>query len=152
MRLFVSQQINNSPLKNSVNTPLLKPQLYAESTNGPVLLGGECECGYVFFPMQTFGCERCGKSSTALKPRNLRGVGRLMNSTIVHMHADKRRTPPFAIGTIALDDGPVIRTLLVEITDAVVGVQPRVQAVLMPVSSEDGSRALDLRFKLSGTA
>lgn len=44
---------------------LLKPDLYGLGAAGtPTLLGGRCECGYVFFPMQTFGCEiRSGAAS-----------------------------------------------------------------------------------------
>jgi uncharacterized OB-fold protein len=128
--------------------PLLKPALYARGDDGaPVLLGGRCECGHVFFPMQTFGCERCGKFGAALQPLLLQGRGELRSAATVHVHADAARPAPFVIGTIALDDGPVIRTLLIPpVTDyATSGI--RVEAVLSPVEIEDGEQALDLRFR-----
>ncbi len=127
--------------------PLLKPTLFAATDAGPVLLGGRCACGYVFFPMQSFGCERCGKAGDALQPQALRGRGILVAASVVHMHADKRRSAPFAIGTIALDDGPIVRTVLSDITVAKDGLGKAVAAELAPVTLEDGSQALDLRFK-----
>jgi uncharacterized OB-fold protein len=126
---------------------LYKPALYSQSESGEIaLLGGRCGCGYVFFPMQQFGCERCGRSNS-LQPFALRGSGTLIASATVHFHADKRRTAPFVVGTIALDDGPVVRTLLTvappKHTDAV-----RVTATLSSVKvGDDGSEALDLRFE-----
>jgi uncharacterized protein len=126
--------------------PLLKSSLYVAADTGPVLLGGRCECGYVFFPMQTFGCERCGKSGVALRPYALRGRGKLITASVVHLHADKRRSTPFAMGTIALDDGPVIRTLLSDIALATDCVGKTVIAELTTVMAEGGSQARDLRF------
>ena len=129
---------------------LLKPALYSanESTAAqpPMLLGGRCACGYLFFPMQRFGCERCGKNGGALTPASLRGSGKLITATVVHMHADKRRTVPFAVGTIALDDGPVIRALLSDISVAE-HLQSAVVAELIVVTNEDGTQPRDLRFK-----
>jgi len=123
--------------------PLLKPTLYARREGAPpVLLGGRCACGHAFFPMQTFGCERCGRFGDALQPQDLQGRGTLRSAATVHVHADEKRPAPFVVGTIALDDGPVIRTLLTE--DCAPGA--RVEAVLIPVEA-DGGRALDLRFR-----
>ena len=123
-----------------MGTSLLKPELYGSDPAGNVVLrGGKCRCGYVFFPFQEFGCERCGASGDALAAMDLAGTGRLIASSQVHLHADSSRPAPFVIGTIALDDGPVIRTLL---TGAA---QPpaRVHAVLQPAGEAD---MLDLRF------
>jgi uncharacterized OB-fold protein len=127
---------------------LYKPALYSQSESGEIaLLGGRCECGYVFFPMQQFGCERCGRHGNSLQPHALRGRGTLIASATVHLHADKRRIAPFVVGTIALDDGPVVRTLLTEAplrqADAV-----RVMATLALVKiGDDASEAYDLRFQ-----
>ena len=33
----------------------------------PALIGGRCVCGHVFFPMQTYGCEKCGRYGDDLK-------------------------------------------------------------------------------------
>jgi uncharacterized OB-fold protein len=128
--------------------PLLKPSLYAAAGAGPVLLGGACSCGYVFFPMQRFGCERCGNNGTALSPKTLRARGKLITATVVHMHADKRRPTPFAIGVIALEAGPVVRSLLSDIASAQLGVGKTVTAEFVSVALEGGTQARDLRFKL----
>jgi uncharacterized OB-fold protein len=77
----------------------------------PALLGGRCRaCGYVFFPLQPYGCESCG--SAELESLALTGRGRLVASARVHMHAGQGRTAPFTVGSIALDDGAVVRSVL----------------------------------------
>jgi len=130
-------------------TELLKPALYkSEGTDRdpahPALLGGACGCGYVYFPMQSFGCERCG--STDVKPRALAGHGKLIASARVHLHAGKHRQAPFTVGSIALADGPIVRTILVDDErpfrpgDAVV-------ASLVEVRDADGNEKRDLRCR-----
>ena len=62
-------------------TDLLKPDLYrtegtAADPAHPALLGGSCKCGYIFFPMQVYGCEKCG--SAEISPRLLSGRGKLI--------------------------------------------------------------------------
>lgn len=129
---------------------LLKPRLYSEGTSDGAdstarLKGGRCRCGYVFFPMQTYGCERCGSHGDALTPCELSATGKLLAEATVHLHADKNRPPPFTIVKVALDDGPVIRTLLADDSAAVASGQ-RVTGKLVPVQSESGETVLDLRF------
>ena len=88
------------------------------STKRPALLGGKCRtCGYVFFPMQTYGCESCG--SQDLEPIPLIGRGKLVASAEVFMPAGPDRPAPFTVGSIVTDDGAVVRALL--------GVQPVVR-------------------------
>jgi uncharacterized protein len=130
--------------------PLLKPMLYAGSASGPVLLGAQCRCGYVFFPLQTFGCEKCGAQGDAIASKTLQAVGTLVTAAHVHMHADKRRTAPFAIGTIKLDDGPVIRTMLSN-TQMAGELGIRVQGEWVQVTSDEGRAAMDLRFNRVST-
>jgi uncharacterized OB-fold protein len=132
-------------------TALLKPGLYrAEGTEAapghPALLGGACACGYVFFPLQRYGCERCG--SVELEPRALSGAGRLLASARVHLHAGKTREAPFTVCSVALDDGPIVRTL-VEGDDAL-AVGTRMVTVLAPATDAEGAPRLDLRFKAEG--
>src|SRR5690349_17321154 len=135
-----------------MSLPLLKPTLYESRADGSaVLKGGCCECGYVFFPMQSFGCERCGRSGDSLKPFALSGRGRSVTSSLVHMHADAQRQAPFVVGTIALDEGPVVRTLLTTKSEPPIGDVPlRVIAVLAPAKADDDSECLDLRFRIEG--
>jgi uncharacterized OB-fold protein len=147
MRLFVRQQTNGKDRMSEPAPPLLKPALFARQEGDlPVLLGGRCECGFVFFPMQTFGCERCGRVGDALQPKSLRGRGRLRAAATVHVHADPHRKAPFVVGTIELDDGPVIRTLLLDAPPDHAAPGTPVEAVLIPIDTDAG-RMLDLRFR-----
>ncbi len=122
----------------------LKPQLYDEGSP-PMLQGGVCDCGYVFFPLQAYGCERCGRHGDSLKPRALVGRGRLVSSAVVHLHAGERPAP-FVVGAIALDDGPVVRTLLAETATALPPGTPMVGALVPAPPGEDGAPRVDLRF------
>lgn len=123
---------------------MLKPELY-NCDQPPSLRGGVCVCGYVFFPMQSFGCERCGCSDSTLKPKDLAGRGRLIASTVVHLHRSDLSTP-FMIGSIALDDGPIIRTMLTEVFDELVP-GTRMESTLVSIPpGEDGTPRADLRF------
>jgi hypothetical protein len=128
--------------------PLLKPALYrAQGSDAepdhPALLGGACACGCVFFPLQGYGCERCG--GLELTPKALSGSGRLLASARVHLHHGKGREAPFTVGAIKLDDGPIVRTL-VEADDADLRPGVRMVTVLAPVRDADGAERLDLRF------
>ncbi|MDP1840304.1 MAG: OB-fold domain-containing protein [Reyranella sp.] len=121
---------------------LLKPTLY---TPAGALLGGRCTCGHVFFPMQTHGCEVCGRYGADLQPMTLSGRGKLLSATIVHLHADKARATPFTIGKIALAEGPVVRTLLLD-RDREIAPGTPMAARLVPI----GETGLDLRFAPEG--
>ncbi|HZZ86929.1 MAG TPA: OB-fold domain-containing protein [Caulobacteraceae bacterium] len=130
-------------------TELLKPGLYrtegtAAAPEHPALLGGVCACGYVFFPLQRYGCEKCG--GVAIEPRALSGAGRLLASARVHLHAGKGREAPFTVGSVALDDGPIVRTLIAGADEAPLRVGQRMVTTLAPVADPDGAPRLDLRF------
>lgn len=121
---------------------LLKPTLY---TAGGTLLGGRCACGHVFCPMQTYGCEVCGRHGADLQPMTLTGRGKLLSSTVVHLHANSTRTVPFTIGKIALDEGPVVRTLLID-PDKEIAPGTRMVSRVVPVDDS----TVDLRFAPEG--
>jgi uncharacterized OB-fold protein len=95
--------------------------------------------------MQTYGCERCGSHGNALRPEPLSTRGTLLASAVVHLHADKNRPAPFTIVEVALDDGPVVRSLLAEDGGDVAPGQ-RMSAKLVPVQRGDGETVFDLRF------
>jgi uncharacterized protein len=127
---------------------LLKPDLYAETAGRVTLKGGRCSaCGYVFFPMQTRGCEKCGAHGEQLTGVDLGGSGTLAAAATVHVHAGKSRTAPFVMGTIDLDSGPRIRTLLDGMPDAESRTGTRVVAVLADAIGPDGAPVRDLRFR-----
>src|SRR5471030_2919028 len=133
---------------------LLKPTLYrsegtADAPDHPALLGGVCANGHVCFPLQHYGCERCG--SVDLRPRPLAGVGRLLASARVHLHAGKGREAPFTVGSIQLDDGPIVRTLIVA-DDAPLAAGVRMATTLVPVADAEGRDYLDLRFEPAASA
>ena len=138
---------------------LLKPALYAEQgteqvPDHPALNGGKCACGHVFFPMQTYGCEVCGRHGDALQPVRLSGRGKLVASSTVHMHAARAPAPnaevkpheaPFTIGSVALEDGPTVRTMLVGVDEKTLKPGQTMVTTLVPVGT--GAKAiLDLRF------
>jgi len=133
---------------------LLKPTLYervgGQSSRAAALKGGKCKCGYVFFPWQSFGCERCGDVES-LRPMLLDGTGTTLSSVTVHMHASKNRKTPFVVAAIRLTDGPVVRTLLASRSGGVPEILPPGQPVvaeLVEVARPDDPSAcdLDLRF------
>lgn len=128
----------------------LKPDLYtvAAGTAAPQLRGGRCACGYVFFPMQTYGCERCGRTGEALMPALLDGTGTLVASARVLLHAGKSRVAPFVVVSVKLDAGPVVRTLLADDRETPLPIGTRLAARLAEVGQAEAGpeAAVDLRF------
>jgi uncharacterized protein len=128
---------------------LLKPALYrGEGTDAepehPALLGGAClTCGYLFFPLQAYGCERCG--GLDLAPRPIAGAGTLLASARVHLHTGKGREAPFTVAAVALDDGPIVRTLVADGSHAPRAGE-RMVTVLALAADAEGAPRLDLRF------
>ena len=130
------------------STLLLKPALYRregtpQAPNHPALLGGQCVCGYVFFPMQHYGCERCGR--TDLSPRPLSGQGTLVAAVRVHAHFGKHREAPFSVASVLLDDGPMVRSLILT-EEKMPESGTRIVTALVPVKNAEGVEHLDLRF------
>lgn len=78
----------------------------------PALVGGRCACGHIFFPMQTYGCEKCGRHGDHLETMSLSGRGRLHAFSQVHLHARAEPNVPFTVVAVTLDDGPTVRALL----------------------------------------
>lgn len=143
---------------------LLKPDLYAvegtaSAPDRPSLKGCKClHCGFVFFPPQAYGCEMCGQTGDDLQPVALSGYGTLLASAKVHIHNSsaaaaigeiRQLEAPFMIGTIKLDDGPTVRTLLVDVDDRTLIPGQRMASKLVPVGSSARMVVLDLRFTLA---
>jgi len=103
--------------------------------------------------MQTYGCEQCGRTGEALQPADIAGSGTLLASAVVHTHPGEREAP-FIVGTIQLNDGPVVRTLIdYSVEAAPLKPGQAVEAVLSPVGeSAEGEPLLDLRFVPVGDA
>lgn len=139
--------------------PLLKPALYraqgtASLPDRPALLGGKCRCGYIFFPWQAYGCERCGRAGDALTPVALTGRGVVESSALVRLHASPDREAPFVVATVRLEEGPVVRALAAcDQFAGGAGLVPGAPVVteLAEVrasgpAGDSADRALDLRF------
>jgi hypothetical protein len=132
---------------------LLKGSLYREGGTSvvpdhPALLGGRCNaCGYVFFPMQRYGCEKCG--STDLAEHAISGKGKLLASARVHLYAGKNRHAPFTVVSVRLDDGPIVRTLL-EGGERALTPGTTLTTTLVGVSDAEGNPKRDLRFAAHG--
>ena len=129
---------------------LAQPTLYTADAT-PKLNGGRCKkCGYVFFPPQTYGCESCGALPDQLEPLALAGSGKLHSFATVHLHQDrsgKGLQAPFIVGLIVLDDGPAVRSILTERTDAGLRIGDRMNSVLAPAGTDDaGKQVVELRF------
>lgn len=83
----------------------------------------------------------------------LRGTGTLLASALVHVHARPGRTAPFTIGTIRLDDGPILRALLSPQQDEWRPSTPLAATLVSLHPAEEGGAMLDLRFEaVSGKA
>jgi uncharacterized OB-fold protein len=113
------------------------------------LLGGECSaCGYIFFPMQRYGCERCG--GVALKERALSGRATVLTVAKVHEHPSPGRDAPFTVAVIGMDDGPIVRVLLDPATADATQIGDTVATVLVPETRPNHGE-FDLRLtKVTG--
>ena len=110
----------------------------------PALIGGEClSCGNVFFPMQWFGCERCG--SVNLKERTLTGRGKVLTCAKVHEHRSPGREAPFTVAAVLMEDGPMVRALLDPATADVTNIGDMVVTSLVPETRPNRGE-LDIRL------
>lgn len=110
----------------------------------PRLRARKCECGHVFFPPQSYGCEHCGRPSSALVDAPVEAAGVLTAVAVVRAHP--KRAVPYSVGRIALDAGPVIEGVLVASDALALG--KRVRGTLVPVTDASGVEALDCLFAL----
>jgi uncharacterized protein len=122
--------------------------LYASRDGGTVeLLGMRCNaCGYVAFPRQRYGCEKCGASGASLVDVTLPSTGALASYATVHMHQAKNISAPFVIGEVALDAGPMLRATMVEQSDAHLAIGARVEGRLHPAPGDTQPPRNELRF------
>jgi uncharacterized protein len=131
------------------NRKALHSELYSpDDADNPSLNGGRCRaCGYVFFPPQRYGCESCGASPDKLDAVRLSGRGKLHSYATVHLHQGKDTEAPFTVGLIVLDDGPAIRSMLTDHTDAGLFVGDSMKSVLVAAGNDpEGNEMVELRF------
>jgi uncharacterized protein len=114
----------------------------------PTLLGHRCRsCERVFFPPDPFACERCGAETEQLESVDLRASGTIRAAARVHRHHHPTPETPFTVATIELDDGPALKSVVLDASDDDVG--KRVRGVLVPSAIEP--ETFDLRFELEPT-
>jgi uncharacterized OB-fold protein len=135
-----------------MNEELSHPDLYRRDGDSVALLGMSCaDCGYVAFPRQRFGCDRCGAVGETLRDVELSSSGTLTSFATVHMHQAKTIAAPFVVGEVALEAGPTVRATMVERSDAALRIGARVSGRLVPAPAPPDTRVneLELRFALA---
>jgi len=111
----------------------------------PRLRGHSCPtCGRTFFPPDPFACEKCGTPAGQLTGVTLTAAGRITAAATVHRHHHPSPETPFTVATIELDEGPVLKSVVIGASDADVGA--RVRGVLVPSAVDEAT--VDLRFEL----
>jgi uncharacterized OB-fold protein len=82
-----------------------------------------------------------------LEAKALAGHGKLSSFATVHLHQGKGIEAPFTVGVVVLDDGPAIRALLTEKTDAGLKIGDRMRAVLVAAADDESNAPMnELRF------
>lgn len=88
----------------------MTPQTSADAAV-PEIVGGRCaHCGLVYFPFQSYGCDRCGTAGAGLIELALMCEGVLECSVAYDPPADEGGR--VQIGEVRLDAGPLIRALV----------------------------------------
>ena len=119
----------------------------------PVLRGGRCSCGHVFFPPQQIGCDVCGASGDAIAIVDLTAAGVLQAFATAHRQTRPGGGVPLIIGAVALDDGPVVEVVLDAEDESELRVGQRVGGRLVEVGEDDDGRAVvDCFFAPLGAA
>ena len=111
----------------------------------PTLKGHHCPtCGRTFFPPDPFACEKCGTPVDRLSEVELAARGVITAAATVHRHHHPSPATPFTVAVIELDDGPVLKSVVLDGSDRDVG--RRVRGCLVESAIDEGT--VDLRFEL----
>ncbi len=86
------------------------PLFGQDETSGKTVIGlRECRrCGHRAFPPVLLGCERCGAPGDDLDAVTVAARGRVLAAVAVFTGEDESIT----VGSVRLDDGPVVRVAL----------------------------------------
>lgn len=74
-------------------------------------------CALVVFPVERYGCERCGVLAGDHVPVELAPTGTVTAAAMVHRHHDTNLPPPFVVVAVALDGGPALKGVFADSTD-----------------------------------
>ncbi|WP_141014681.1 Zn-ribbon domain-containing OB-fold protein [Nocardioides sambongensis] len=120
------------------------PLLYDVDDSGvPTLTGLRDSAGNVSFPFQDYGSEANGDHGDAITRVVLAGAGTISAVTDVHVHPDPAVPTPYRLASVVLDEGPVVRAVLVDAAEASIGT--RVRAITVPATRDD-IQVAELRF------
>lgn len=111
------------------------------------LSGNKCrQCGTMFHPAR-YRCAKC--TSADLEPVELAKQGELISFTQVHQtHPDALIHPPYWVGLIRLDNGPIIEAIAPnEIEPGPLRAGEPVTLLLVPLAdSDDGEKIVTYAF------
>lgn len=124
--------------------------LYEKQGAVIALRGQHCRhCSRVAFPPNPYGCENCGAPGGALEDRPLAGRGRVLAFVDVNRAVRPNVSVPYRVGSIGLEDGPIIRALMNMDPGSALEVDDKVEAELVDISGNDTPQ---LRFRRMETA
>lgn len=126
-----------------------QPGLYDVSSDTPILCGAKCShCGRVYFPPLGIGCEICGAAGDQLLPTPLRAAGVAFAVAEVSLSPGRTRAP-FTVVEVALDEGPLIRSI-VHPQSPTVGIGDRVIARWSVLERDaDGRDVVEPAFEIA---
>ena len=109
---------------------------YAQSYR---LEAGRCsKCNKTFFPPRQV-CNKCG--GREFEPFNMERSGKVLTHTVIRTPGDDYAgEAPFAVGIIAMDDGPRITTQIVDVAleDIAIGMKVKLEFRRMYAEGNDG--------------
>lgn len=123
-------------------------RLFVEGDGPPRLRGQKCRmCGRVAFPPNPYGCEKCGAPGDMLEDHALAGTGRIVAfATTAHANRPDLEVP-YTVASIALDDGPVIRSLMSDGTGSSLAHDDPVETEIVERIQDDRQMLRLLRFR-----
>lgn len=128
-------------------------RLFDEDQTPPSLRAQKCgACGFIRFPPNPYGCEQCGATDGAVTDCRLRGEGKLRAFATTYHASRKDQEVPYTVASIELVDGPVIRVMMAEPTDAELAVGVSVRSILNSAAKDGASDGDQLRFTLAAAS
>lgn len=110
-------------------------------SSAPRLRVRRCSCGHVQFPLQTFGCERCGASAEQGAETSVPARGVLIGVATVFAHT--KLPTPYAVGRVLFEDGFALDARL---DGGELSIGQRVHGRLVTSRDERAGELLDLVF------
>ncbi|GAD82159.1 hypothetical protein FEK33_12200 [Nocardia asteroides NBRC 15531] len=121
-----------------------EPALYEVDEDGvPRLFGLRDSDGFVSYPFQEYGSENNGDHGDRVRRIALAGRGTVTAVTDIHLAPNHRVGAPYTLASIVLDEGPMVRSVLIDGRDA--GIDTRVRAVTVTLE-RDSVQVAELRF------